>query len=210
MYPSTCTLTRLPVYGVIIMKHILVITLLLFSNPVAAQQRSDDSMLCASLYLIVSSIVEEPGAIDMISKLQESFETIYSSRQTHNTTNGEIGKLKHEHAIYLGNLYDRDPDYVVAIEMKCDAWRQTLVPHWQSLSVKMRGLPDNETSRKKVREIITNFPRMPGKNYNRTHSRWDESEYMVILSFETWNKNGRRTPYSIKQEIYKDLGMSNN
>ena len=45
---------------------------------------------------------------------------------------------------------------------------------------------------------------------DRTHSRWDESEYMVILSFETWNKNGRRTPYSIKQEIYKDLGMSNN
>ena len=192
------------------MKQILVIILLFFSNPLAAQQRSDNSMLCASLYLVISSIVEEPGAADLISKLQESFGTIYSSRQTHNTTNGEIGKLKHEHAIYLGNLYDSNPDDVVAIEMNCDAWRQTLVPHWRSLSRKMQELPDNETSKKKVREMIRAFPRMPGNNYTRTHARWEESDYMVFLSFETWNKNGRRTPYSIKQEIYKDLGMSSN
>ena len=183
---------------------------LISSNSLAAQQRSDDRMLCAAMYLVVNSIIEDPGASEMIGKLQESFETLYRETQTKSVTNGDIGRLKHEHAIYLGNLYDRNSDDVVRIEMNCDTWRQSLIPYWQGLYNEMKGLSDNNASRKKIRKMLKKFPRMPNKKYNRSDQRWEESEYMVMLSFETWTENGRRTPYSIKQEIYKELGTSNN
>lgn len=192
------------------MYRALLILLLLLGKPVTAQQRSDDRMLCAAMYLIVNSIMEDPGASDMIGKLQESFETLYSAKQSRSVTNGDLSKIKHQHAIFLGNLYDRNPDEVVAIEMNCDTWRQSLAPLWQNLYEEMQGLPDNKATKKKLRKIMNSFPKMPNKKYKSDHPRWDQSELMVVLSFETWTENGRRTPYSIKQQIFDSLGKSSN
>lgn len=188
----------------------LLILLLLFSNPVTAQQRSDDKLLCAAVYLIVNSIIEDPGASDMIAKIQESFESLYAGTRRGTVTNGDLSKAKHEHAIYLGNLYDRDPDQAVHIEMNCDAWREALVPHWQNLYEKMKELPNNNASKKKLRKLMNSFPKMPNKRYKYSHPRWEQSKYMVVMSFETWTENGRKTPYSIKQQLFDSLNQSSN
>ena len=166
-------------------------------------KRTSDAILCSSIYYIVTSMTEgDEAGQEMLMKQQEIFNLIYVSKQKRNVSNGEISELQHQHLMYLSDLYDRSPNKVYNLEMQCSTWRQTFVPSLMQLSKTAKNL-------EQLKQGMRKFPPMGNKTFKRSDPRWAASKTMMDLSFESWSRNGRITPYSMKQNLFNSLKKKN-
>ena len=152
------------------------------------------------MYFLASGAVgENKQAIEVMMRLQESFELIYIANQDRTVTQGEISKLKHQHLMYLAKLFDNNPEDVIQIEMQCNAWREKVM-------VKLVSFSQSEMSENELKRAVRNLPKMQKKDYARDNPRWSNSKSLVNLSFEKWDAGDRMTPYKFKQNLKEKLG----
>ena len=175
-----------------IKKVILVVIIFFLPSALWSKTKTSDAMLCSSLYYIVSSLAKDKAGQDILMRQQEIFNLIYISRKNRSVSNREISKLQHQHLMYLSDMYDKNPDEVYNIEMKCNAWRESFSSSLMRISKKAKNL-------KQIKRGFRKFPPMGTKTYNSSDIRWNDSKTMMDSSFKVWSQYGRLTPYSLKQ-----------
>lgn len=164
-----------------------------FSN-----DKVSNSMLCSSIYFISgAAFADNQNASKMMAGLQETFELIYTANQSKIVTIGDMSKLKHQHLMYLSDLFDRDRTRVIQIEMQCNAWRE-------SVSKKLASFFQSEMNQRELMQAVRTLPKIQKKNYTSDHPRWSKSKSLVYLSFQKWDAMDRITPYKFQQNLMKD------
>ena len=184
---------------------ILAFTILFSSilTGISAQHRSSDAILCSSIYYIVTSLMSDNNAgQEVLMQQQEIFNLIYTAKQNRVVSNGEVSELKHQHLMYLSDLYDQNPSKVYNIEMQCSNWREKFASSLMKLTKTANNFDQ-------LKEGIRKFPAMSNEEFDNTNPRWEASKTMMDLSFENWSKNGRITPYSFKQNLSNSLKEKN-
>ena len=162
-------------------------------------------MLCAGTYYIFNSAVDDAKGSEMLGKLQMLFEDMFAAKQNKSLTNGELSEIKHNRIMYIADLYGQDPNKVYNIEMKCNNWREELIPHIVKLQSMVEAMDGNANAGLKIKKAFRSFPDMPLKNFNSNNARWAEAQYMMDIGFAVWLENGMNTPYSMKQQMYEAL-----
>ena len=165
----------------------------------------DNALRCSAFYLIASSIGSgNKQSMKNFLRIQKVFEGIYSIHEQYKNnkvvTTGMIYKNKSMLAIQLGERYDQNPKTIYLLEMKCNAWREIMVQHFAKKI-------NNSSAHNVIRFAYLSVPDMPNAP-PANHPRWTQSKKLVDLSFSTWTKNGRITPYAIHQQLKNQLKQS--
>ena len=175
------------------------ISFLLCTENALGQEKYADSILCSSIYFIVSGAYgENKQAQATIMSLQQSYETIYLSQQGGTVTNGQISELKHHHLMYLGTLYDSNPNKIYELEMQCNQWSKVFAPIFVSASQEAKTLDE-------MRVILKTIPMMEKKPYGPSDQRWGNSKQMMDIGFQVWDQQDRMTPFSFKEKLRKGI-----
>ena len=155
---------------------------------------------CSSFYLIATSAFgSNKAAAKSLMGIQRLFDGLYSAKEGARTrqtvTNGMISKVKSDTALQLGREYDRNPNTVYSLEMRCDLWRQKIVEALQTAERRSVDVRSAFLS-------MTDIPSAPPSS----DPRWSRSKAFVDNALSAWTRMGRITPYQMKQKLKKDLG----
>lgn len=134
----------------------------------------------------------------MFMKQQEVFQLIHAANTKGVMSNGAVSELRHKHMVYLRELYDRAPDEVYNIEMQCSCWRDAFAPHLIRASKSAQTL-------EQMKKEVKRFPPICKTKFDSAHPRWKKSVTLMDVSFSNWSKNGRVTPYEVKQKLFEDI-----
>ena len=163
------------------------------------QEKYSDSILCSSIYFIVSGAYDgNKQAQEMIMGLQQSYEMIYSFQQSGTITKAQIRELKHHHLIFLGTLYDSNPNKIYELEMQCNQWREVFAPIVFSASQKAKNLDE-------MKVLLKTIPMMEKKPYGPSDQRWGNSKQMMDVGFQVWDQQDRMTPFSFMEKLRKSI-----
>lgn len=128
--------------------------------------------------------------------IQQSFDLIFSTGQKTTITNGEITKLKHDHLVYLGKMFDKNPSEIYQLEMECNSWRVAFSEKYIALSQKAKDWND-------VVKLIKKFPKFKTSKLKKTDKRWEKSKIMMDTGFKVWDASSRMTPFKLRQNLTK-------
>ena len=166
-----------------------------------AEEKYSDGLLCSSIYFIMSGFYgDNKDAGEMLMALQQSFEVIFMSRQNRNYTNGQLSELKHNHLIYLGDLYDKNASDVYELEMQCNEWRHEAAPIMVEAG---RHFATQNFDRGKA--LLKTVPQMQKGSYDSSHQRWSVTKNIIDVGFSVWDQSERMTPFSFKQKLKNSL-----
>ena len=178
---------------------IMLMSFLSFSVSAQGQEKYSDSILCSSIYFIMSGAYgENKQAQEMIMSLQQTHEVIYASQQNGTITNGQISELKHHHLVHLGKLYDSNPNKIYELEMQCNQWREEITPIVISASQKAKNFDE-------MKVLLKTIPMMEKKPYGPSDQRWATSKQMMDVGFQVWDQQDRMTPFSFKEKLRKSI-----
>jgi len=177
------------------MKYLLFILFIFIHTNAYSKDRYSNAILCSSIYFIASGAYgDNRGAAEMLMANQRSFEVIYAANQKRSVSNGEISKLKHEHLMYLGKLFDSDPQKVFRLEMQCNSWKEEFKEQFIYMSKNAKDWND-------VIKLVNNFPKFKKIKFSSKDRRWESSMKMMNSGFEYWDLNKRMTPYQFKENL---------
>ena len=159
--------------------------------------KAENAIECAAIYMIASSMTENnKKAAKGFAAIQRYFQWVYSAiegeRIGRPITNGMVSRTKSFYQVKLGKQYDRNPNPVYTLEMRCNAWRELISSALSKL--------DSGSSRVVVKRAFLNVPEMPSAP-SRNDPRWVRSKAFVDASFEKWTEMGRITTESIRDEL---------
>ena len=159
--------------------------------------KAESAIECAAMYLIASAITENnKNAAKSFASVQTYFQWIYgaieSKRIGRPITNGMISRAKSFYQVQLGKQYDRNPNQVYTLEMRCNSWRELI-------SVALSKL-NSGSSQDVAERAFRNVPGMPSAP-SRSDPRWFRSKALIDASFKKWTEMGRITPQSVRDKL---------
>ena len=178
---------------------IIFMSFLSFSVSAQGQEKYSDSILCSSIYFIMSGAYgENKQAQEMIMSLQQSYEVIYASQQNGTITNGQISEVKHHHLVHLGDLYDSNRNKIYELEMQCNRWREAFAPIVFSASQKAKNFDA-------MKVLLKSIPKMEKQTYGPSDQRWNTVKQMMDVGFQVWDQQDRMTPFSFKEKLRNSI-----
>ena len=159
--------------------------------------KAEKPIECAAVYMIASAITENnKKAANSFAAIQTYFQWVYgaieSKRIGRPITNGMISRAKSSYQVQLGKQYDRNPNQVYTLEMRCNAWRELIASALSKLN--------SGSSRVVVERAFRNVPGIPSAP-SRSDPRWSRSKALVDAAFEKWTEMGRITPQSLRDKL---------
>lgn len=101
-------------------------------------------------------------------------------RQNRNYTNGRLAELKHNHLIYLGDLYDKNASDVYELGMQCNEWRDEAAPIMVEAG---RHFATQKFDKGKM--LLKTVSQMQKGSYDSSYQRWSVTMNIstLVLAF---------------------------
>ena len=104
--------------------------------------------------------------------------------------------------MYLGALYDTNPDKVYNLEMNCNEWRKKFKNVFETYT---HNDESDSFLLKIKKEVLPKINFHDKIIFTESNPRWEKSKSMVDNSFKSWDKIDRATPYQISQEALRKI-----
>ena len=179
----------------------IVLSFVSISSVKAQLSKADNAIQCSAVYHIVTALLgSNKEAAESLMMVQKTFSNIYAIEYELRTkttiTMGVALKKRDKMMRKLGEIYDRNPQLVYAIEMRCDLWRKEINRHLMSKISKK-----SDENYRYALSSAPNIPPIPPKN----HPRWASSKILIDKSFLAWGETGRITRDDFMNSLERDL-----